>query len=179
MYEHQANLCMSTKPTDLSAIFSSPSQHLSYKPEEIRPLWSRVLIRDIHNDEKIGSILIPQGDVGKDTKRIGIVVAVGPGDKFVEDGLDGQGDVVRRLIGECSHCEGLGRTIAQAWDSDAIGGMVLCFFCCGDGLQRHNMLVKAGDKILYDRRRECEIYLEGVRHSLVYEEQSVLAVLED
>ncbi len=40
------------------------------------------------------------------------------------------------------------------------------------------MSVKPGDKVLYDRRREAEVEIRGQMYSLVYETQSVLAILD-
>ena len=167
------------KTLDRTSIFDSPSQLLEdLSPDKIKPMWSRVLIRDEHEaDDKIGSIFLPQGDKGKDTRRIGIVVAVGPGDKHFEKGLvrdsDGNTSVDRRFLGKCEPCGGLGQILnAQA------GVFETCPQCQGDGIKRFPMEVKVGDRVLYDRRRDAEFVIEGERYNLVFEEQSVLGVLE-
>ena len=132
------------------------SQLVDHEPSEIKPIRSRVLIRDAHQDEQIGSVILPPATAGRgcvagkdspDQKRIGIVVAVGPGDKYIEMGIGAWGELV---------VKGLAAGVAHL-----------------------PMEVKPGDKVLYDRRREAEFYMEGVRYSLVYEEQSVLGVFEE
>lgn len=171
------------------------SQFIEVDPSKVRPIWSRVLIRDAHDDEKIGSLFIPAGDKGKDTKRIGIVVAVGLGDKFTEHGLDNYGQVVRRPVGKCENCSGEGHVVNRRTEPHPYTGprdyddrpCVECggkwrddgTFEAGDGLARIPMEVKPGDKVLYDRRREAEIYIQNVRYSLVYEEQSILGIIEE
>ena len=44
---------------------------------------------------------------------------------------------------------------------------------------RAPMYCQVGDTVLYDRRREAELYINGERHSLVHEEQSVYGILDN
>ena len=159
-------------------------------PASIRLTSDRVLIRDLEQNEvdHVGSIYIPEearekvGGVGKEGRlRLGIVVAMGPGDRFLEVGLDGEGVVRRRLIeSDCSLCIGTGNV--THWNQYQI---CLCGNSCPkcDGTGRTPVTVPpqcaVGDTVIFDLRREMEIYLDGVRFSIVNASQSVLAVVEE
>ncbi len=157
-------------------IFDGPGQVIEgIDPSQIKLLSDRCLIQDLpQDDERRGLIYIPdsakQDGVGKQgLLRIGKVIAVGAGDRFLEHGLDAQGVLRRTLItAPCLH-DGYGLPDAPP-----------CSMCDEDG--RIPVTVPAqcspGDTVLYDRRRECEIYINGLRYCIVHAEQSVLAVLD-
>ena len=142
-------------------IFDGLSQHLPHNPENVRLISDRCLIRDLGDAEKIGTIFIPEsardtnGAIGKGgLLRLGVVVAVGPGDNIVEwVDPDGHGaefgvEIKRRLIEK----DGVPITVPPQ--------------------------VSVGDKVIYDRRKSEEVYLEGQRYQLSHAEQAVLAVVE-
>lgn len=183
-----------TKNVDTN-IFKSNSQFLhGAQAEQVRPIYDRILLRDIADPDKIGSIWIPQTaaerGVGKDGRlRLGVVVAIGPGDPFKKewverDHLTGQHQVMRKSLGACEECGGTGWVYSTIPNMPAWQGIwngvnkVSCLSCHGDGVKRWPMLCKVGDTVLYDVRREAEIFLDGVRHTILYELQSVLAVME-
>jgi len=116
--------------------------------EQVKPCGSNVLIKDLPDDDKIGSIVIPENHKSE-LRRIGIVVAVGPGDKWIQ-----------------------GRPKIKGTSKPTYRALP-------EGTERLEMECKPGDRVLFDRRRHREIYIEGERYSLVYEAQSVLAILED
>lgn len=122
-------------------------------PKTIIPLGSRVLIRDEPEVAQTGSIVHPQMAPNKlgqgNTKRIGIVVAVGRGDSYSEV-LIGDGKTTQR------------RVLRKSLNSN-----------------RMSFLVKVGDRCLYDYRREAQIFIGGEMFQLVDEHQSILATLED
>lgn len=43
---------------------------------------------------------------------------------------------------------------------------------------RAPMQVKVGDRVIFDRMRQSEFVLEGIRHSLVHEQQAIICVIE-
>lgn len=177
------------------SIFDSPSQVLQgIKPEDIRPIYDRVVIRDLGESdaEKCGSIWIPEVSRDKARLRIGLVVAVGPGDAWTEHGLDAQGEPRRRGVTiPCYACNGTGlRNGHTNWDSlkDAE-----CPACHGTGRKdqwfnprsyrmekaRLPMMTKPGDRVLYDVRKDERFYVDGQTLYLVHEEQACIAILED
>ena len=168
------------KSTVKESIYEGLSQFLQSDPANIRLLEDRVLIRDLGEQERVGSIIIPETaaarGVGKaGMLRLGVVVAVGPGDKFKELGLDESGAVRRKLLTErCPECE-TGRFFdAKAYE------YVPCPKCGGTTRAPAVMPTecKPGDRVIYDRRREAELLWKGETYSLIHEEQSILAVLE-
>jgi co-chaperonin GroES (HSP10) len=154
-------------------IFQSNAQLLSgIDPAKIRPIIDRVIIEDIPDPEKIGSIVIPQGvEIGVGKKgllRLGRVVAVGPGDKWIEVGFDRHDDVRRRAVKiPCPNCE---------------GESIDCPTCDDTGIDPEGRLpmdVKPGDVCIVDRRKESEFFIEGKRFSIIHQQQSILAVVEE
>ncbi len=144
---------------DRTSIYDSLSQRMDHvHPLNVRPIWDRVLIRDIHDDEKLGSIFLPElsdhwsGE--KERHRVGIVVATGPGDKILES----WGRVVDK--------EGKLRTYKKEKAVTTESG-------------RLPMQCKVGDKVIVDRRRDEEIYIGGERYYLCHEEQAILGILEE
>jgi co-chaperonin GroES (HSP10) len=157
-------------------IFDGVWNRVEIDPATIRLLEDRVLIRDCPEPEKQGSIVIPEVCRDKDILRTGIVLAVGPGNRFVELGVTDEGEVRRRkLTKPCPECGGRGEMF------DIRGyKRVSCPVCLGEKAVQavEEPQVKPGDRVLYSRRREAEFIVNGERLSLMYAEQSVLAVLE-
>ncbi len=178
-------------------IFQSPSQLLERDPSTIRLLQDRLLIRDLGEDERVGSIWIPQtaaerGVGGGGRYRLGIVVATGPGNAFIEAGVDDEGFVRRRLIQKpCEACTGTGRQSFNIREYQ----WVWCPECNPDGTYdfmeglnggppsmapiRVPCECKVGDKVIYDRRREAEVYFWGLRFTMCYEEQAVMCIVKE
>lgn len=127
------------------SIFESHQQILDIIPEHIRPLEDRVLVRDIPDEEMVGSLVAPETARDRDLNRRGIVVAVGLGDRFYEKGKNTiTGEVIRKAVK---------------------GG-------------RLPMEVKVGDRVIFNRRKDMEFFVDGERYNFVNEEQSILAILE-
>ncbi len=177
------------KPGASRTIFDGPGQCIEGEIDvaSIKLLEDRVIILDIPQDDStVGSLVIPDvaqnGGVGKGGNfRIGLVVAVGPGDKFLEVGSpNNQGVVGRKLItAPCSHdCQDRWFDVADyEWKPRP------CPFCDNGGDGRIPVVVppqcKVGDRVLYDRRRHEELILNGQRYALMHAEQAAMAVLED
>lgn len=171
-------------------IFDSPSQRVAVDPATVRMLSDRCLIRDLPQDDSIvGSLVVPEikrtGGVGKDgLLRIGVVVAVGPGDRYFELGLDVDGESVRRklLTQRCLLCDGLKkyRVVSGEGDDQRTGPWCDCPGCDGSGRAPVTMppQCQPGDTVLYSRMRHEEILIAGERYVLCHAEQAVLAVLE-
>ncbi len=177
-------------------IFESPSQTLPYDAADIRLIWDRCLVKDIPDENKIGSIWIPETaaerGVGKrGLLRMGIVVAVGPGDPWASEKIitARQGDVmggnqvVRKSLGTCPTCaNGFIITTSTEYPHNKQYPAFTykkCTTCKGDGIRRWPMQVKVGDRVIVDRRKESEFYFNGERMWIVHEEQAILAVLEE
>jgi co-chaperonin GroES (HSP10) len=175
-------------------IFQGTSREFTgIDPLSIKLISDRVLIRDLQDAEKEGSIVIPEAyrdrgvnDFG--TMRIGVVVAVGPGDRFIEHGVTDEGEVRRTLITcPCMCAYAMMRDGSRWWfDIRNYCRVELkpgekCPACDGSG--RIPICVPPqvwpGQKVLYDRRKEAEIYLDGQRYLIVHAEQAVVAVLEE
>lgn len=164
------------KNIDRKSIFDGLSQMMDgLTPEQVVPINDRVLVRDVAEVEKVGLLFIPQNakeqGIGKNGLfRRGVVVTVGPGDKFKELGFGEDGRLRRRKVTvDCKFCDGFG--------DDPLHGAE-CLDCEGYGSGRLPMPVKVGDTVIYDRRKDCEITVNGVRLSLLNTEQSILAVME-
>lgn len=145
------------------SLFDESSQWLDdFDPTSVKLLGDRVLIRDIpQNDQRIGSIWIPEvsqtGGVGKTgLLRVGEVVACGPGDKYIE-----------------------------LWAPDRKTGKPVPMldrdgYAIRDYLdERLPMYVKPGDVVVYDRRKEAEIYVGRERFQMCHEEQAIIGVLHE
>lgn len=156
------------------SIFESYSQVIEVSPDSIRPIYDRVLVREIPREEKEGSLFLPE--TSRDNKKIrtGIVVAVGLGDKakeFIPDQKNVNSDgrpwiqYYAYEVCWCGHHESDHHEFCYQCDCKAFDG-------------RAPMSVKPGDRVLYDRRREAEIFIDGEKYSLIHEEQSILAVIE-
>lgn len=137
---------------DKTSIFDGISQIMDdIDPARVVPLVDRVLVRDMGEPEKEGSIYLPAtaAEVGSGKKglmRLCEVVAVGPGDKWIEGQVVASGLVKRRVVKTESG--------------------------------RLPMEVKVGDRVLCDRRKDLEVFIRGERFSLLNAEQSILAVVE-
>jgi len=109
----------------------------------------RVLLQDLPEGERIGSIWIPEICQDMLTLRWAMVVAVGPGDTGIErpvDNYDMQGDGRPRLR-----------------IRPAVHGHL-------------PMSTKVGQKVLYIRRRDQEIVIDGETFVLCFEEQAILGI---
>lgn len=190
-------------------IFKSNSQFLhQLDPALIRPIIDRVLVKDCPDPEKIGSIFIPataaERGLGKDgLLRMGIVVAVGPGDPYSKewverDNMTGKHQVMRKALGACQTCGdpfpelgasvGIGYVRASGDKMDKFRFQegpelgeptaIPCPDCKGDGIRRWPMYCKVGDRVIVDRRKESEFYVNGERFYLCHEQQAILAILE-
>ena len=136
-------------------LFYNPYLRIRMKPEAIEPLFDRVLLKDIPDEEMLKGIFIPETarfGLGKNgLLRQAIVVAVGPGDKQFERMTKTSAKMARVKI---TH-----------WRGREIGW-------------RTALHVKVGDRVIMDRRKEAEIYLDGALLTIAYEQQAVLAILE-
>ena len=176
---------------------------------KIRLQRDRIIVRDLPENEvqKIGGIFLPDGD-GKEKKggvgkngllRLGEVVAVGPGDHLIGKGLDADGkERLAMVMADCSHCQGEG-VVNSGWGGgektangsefprymvvacDENGENLKCPHCSGTGKVQatSQCYCKPGDVVVYDLRREAEFFIDGVRYGMLYEEASVLLILED
>lgn len=176
-------------------IFDGPGQRIDVDPARIRLLSDRVLLRDIpQDDSQRGSIVIPEvaqdGSVGKrGLYRIGLVIAVGPGDSVYEwvepmsercSKMEALDAVRRKLITKrCECCWGSGEQDETDWTG--ANHERPCSECGGSG--RIPVTVppqcKPGQMVLYDMRRQEQLYLNGVLHQLCHAEQAVLAIIEE
>jgi co-chaperonin GroES (HSP10) len=177
---------------DAESIFESIAQdRRDIDPSSIRLIEDRVLIKDLGDLEQAGSIIIPQtaradSRAGSPRLRLGLVIAVGPGDKFVERGMNERTDQVLRvaITEPCKACDpGDGKgPVGRRWNIDDYE-FVICPRC--NGTKRQNVVVppqcQPGDKVLYDRRKESEFYFgdDKARYVLCHAEQAVIAVVED
>lgn len=164
------------------SIFQSPSQRVDHiDPKTIKLLGDRILVEEIdQEDGRVGSLVIPETCRNKSKIRRGVVVAVGPGDNCVErvDGkaIDADGrPMLRRKWVACDTCRGTGNHITE--DGELVDALN-CQACGGRGTGRILPQVKPGDKVLFDRRREAEIRIQGRDYSLVFEEQSIFVILD-
>lgn len=166
-------------------IFQSTSQRVDHIDiSTIRLLADRCLIRDLGNPTESNGIVIPEtcqdsraqqewGDL-----RIGLVLAVGPGDAYIENGVTDDGQVLRKAILSSDLCPVcMGR--AAFFDMQAYE-KVDCPECYGYGKWPVTVppQCSVGDKVLYSVRREAEFVVNGERLSLIFAEQSVVAVIE-
>lgn len=178
----------------IAKIVPSSWQHTAHiDPTTIKPMAGRVIVRDIHNDEADGryaSLVLPANVDKAERRRLGVIVAVGQGDRWITLKERGPYGAFRHKGIKCDVCEGLGETVFDAclygWIAATEDNrkarpectVTTCRSCNGTGLARIPMETKPGDRVIFDRRREAEIEIGGERLSLVYEEQSILAVLE-
>lgn len=137
-------------------LFYNPHMRIGMKPEAVEPLFDRVLLRDVPDQDKIGSFIIPEDARNKGMGKNGllrqaVVVAVGPGDKQLE-----------RMVRTSKTTS---RLKVTHWRGREIGW-------------RTTPHVKVGDRVLTDRRREAELYINGERYWIVYEQQAILAILD-
>ena len=78
-------------------IFYGIANRSQADPAKVRLLMDRILVRDLGDEEQVGSIVIPDSARGQEQARMGVVVAVGPGDSHTEKdyGYDGEGSLRR------------------------------------------------------------------------------------
>lgn len=133
-------------------IFRGLSQRMDHiDPASIRLQGDRVLLEDLPEDERRGAIWFPQVCQNRELLRRAKVIAVGPGDAFLERVPD-QYNV---------HSEGYVRVSRRAVQ-------------CG----HLPMSVEPGDEVLYTRRAEAEVYINGTRYVMCHEEQAVLGIFK-
>lgn len=159
--------------TDRSSIFDTLSQIMVVDAAKIIPIIDRCLIQDVPENDRRGLLYIPESANNRELVRQGIVIAVGPGDKYTEHGFDNTGQVRRKQV-RCEACDGFGAHPCGYAHEDPTE----CEHCHGTGCGRLPMPVKAGDRVLYSKRREAEISVGGVLYSLINAEQSIYALLE-
>lgn len=132
------------------SIYESTAQRLDHvDPKSIRLQRDRCLIQDIPDADRIGSIWVPEVAKGLEQLRQGIIIAIGPGDNCIE-------------------------TVADQRRTRSDGGVPLRGQSCDHSTGRMPMSVGPGDLVLYNRRDESEIFIDGTTFDLVYEEQSIL-----
>ena len=156
-----------------SGMFDSLSQIIEDDPASIRPIHDRLLVRDVPDAEKsAGGIVLTAapslGGLGKSGRmRLGDVVATGKGDPYFQWMEKGKvkiraypcawistGDCVDYVTGPCPRCE-------------------------GRGFSHVDLIVKPGDRVVIDRRKEAEfqIGIGGARYTLCHEQQAVYGIM--
>jgi|ERR1700722_3048222 len=162
-----------------ASIFESMSQYVSDDPATMRPLFDRLLVRDVPDAEKsAGGIILTAapslGGLGKAGRiRIGDVVAVGKGDPWYNWTEKGK---VKTRTYPCPNCSAYGsfhRFWGNGTSHDFNHEEIVCPRCQGRGHSHVDLIVKPGDRIVIDRRKEAEIYIEGERYTLCHEQQAV------
>lgn len=172
-------------------LFDELSQHIqNVDAADVRPVFDRCLVRDIPDEDQIGSIIVPEtaGPIGVGKKgllRLGEVVAIGPGDPWQSERYDKETKrVVRKALGACKACDGTGvvpygkfgvKVFVEGVEDPSD---VECLDCNGDGVHRWEMQVKVGDRVIFDVRKEALFHIGGEDLYLIYEQQSILAVVE-
>lgn len=165
-------------------IFDGISNQFDLDPASIRLLSDVVLLKDMGDPDREGLVIIPEafrerGVNQFGTYRIGLVIAVGEGDRYSEHGVTDEGQVRRRLLtAPCELC-GAGGTMIEVWPN--AGAPTICPKCEGTG--RHGVCVppqcKPGDRVLFEKRAEAQVYLNGERYVMCHAEQACIAVLEE
>lgn len=131
--------------------FTSYRQAMNHvRPQDIGLFRDRVLLHDPPEGERIGSIWLPETCQDQSWLRWGVVIAIGPGDTSVERPMD-------------------------EWSVHPDGTPILNVKPAVHG--HLPMSVKVGQKVLFNRRQEAEIFLDGDRYVLCFEEQAILGVL--
>ena len=155
------------------SIFDTIEQWMDIDPSKIRLQQDRVLLRDIPEEERHGSLYLPEVCRNQEKIRRGIVIAVGPGDSKIERAAD-QHDVhpdgyvrtkARRV--KCRVCDGS----IQPWDAHWS-----CQTCKDTRVGRLPMSVRPGDRVLYSQRQEAEIFINHQRYGICHEEQAIIGI---
>lgn len=140
-------------------LFDEMSRYLQgIDPRSIRPLEDRCLVRELSEEDQArlsgdSSLAIAVERTGY---RYGLVVSVGPGDKSREKRGWHMGKPNQPILDQ----DGVARKVA-----------LKC--------ERRPMLVKPGDLVLFDKRKDLEFFIEGQSYQLVNEEQSIVATVEE
>jgi co-chaperonin GroES (HSP10) len=172
----------------IAKIVPAAWQHTSHiDPSMIKPMAGRVIVRDIHEDDKDGryaSLVLPQNIEKAERRRLGVIVAVGEGDRWITMKERGPYGAFRCKGIKCQDCAGAGTVDFFVMPLGWLGQvreptLSECTTCHGTGLGRLPMETKPGDRVIYDRRREAEIEIGGERYSLLYEEQGCLAIIDE
>lgn len=165
---------------DKTSIFDGLSQILAIDPADVRPLFDRLLVKDVPDEElsPAGVVLTAAPSLGglgkKGLIRIGQVVAAGRGDKYYEWLENGK---VHQKPYPCQRCGGRATMKVPCTALHDYDTPVDCGQCRGTGTHHVEMLIQVGDYVIYDRRKEAEIYVNWVRYSLIHEQQAVYAIL--
>lgn len=136
---------------DKRSIFDTIEQRVDWiDPAAIRLQGDRVLLRDIPGVDRIGLIWLPERCQDQEILRQSEVVAVGPGDSCIE------------------------RPIHQdRYDSEGRVQLRRLPLEC----ERLPMSVRPGQRVLYSRRLEAEVFINGERYAMVHEEQAIFAIM--
>lgn len=165
-----------------SSMFDSMSQIMNgTDPTTLRPMFDRLLVRDVPDAElSPGGIVLTAapslGGLGKTGRiRIGEVIACGKGDPWFNWMEKGK---VKIHSYPCPRCGGgfmRGGTSWLAKQAEESGDYLRpwCPRCEGRGHSHVDLIVKPGDRIVYDRRKEAEIFIDGERFTLCHEQQAV------
>lgn len=156
------------------SIFDTIEQRVDHvDPTSIKLAGDRCLLRDIPGTDRLGSIWLPEVCRDQERLRQAEVVAVGPGDVVLEAPVDqtnydadGYVRLKRRRV-KCWRCKG------EAFEGRPFG----CAACEGTGYGRLPMDVQPGQRVLYSRRLESEIFINGNRYSMAHAEQAIFAIL--
>jgi co-chaperonin GroES (HSP10) len=167
---------MAVNSWEKKSIFDANSQLLGgTNPADWHPIYDRVVIKALPEDVAEGSILIPDQARDRSKLRRGLVVAVGPGDPYIQYGTPNNDGTSKLKAVKCSLCHRAKRLFSTGIPK---AGVDNCFACKGTGLGTLPMTVKPGDVVLFDRRREAEFNVDGETYCLVNESQSVFCILE-
>ncbi len=186
----------------MTDLYSGAGAHVSIDPKTIRLLGDRVLIQDLPEEEqsldgavetekKVGSIIIPSTiehakGVGKQGKlRLGVVIAVGPGDATIDivdkaaRGIAWGDEIRRRPITERCRCCDNGTVGWTNWDGSC--HFVACSECSGTGRVpiRAEVQCRPGDRVIYEKRLSERMFIGGVPFFMVHSEQACWAVVEN
>jgi co-chaperonin GroES (HSP10) len=164
------------------SIFEGLSQHVDVDLTRLRLIEDRVLVKDLGDVDQIGSIFVPEnvdhmrGLGHQGNWRLGQVVAIGPGRTYHEWNGNEFGGWKRRLYTKpCEACEGHGRFFDMK-DYE----YRRCPKCKGDKVVAvcDPPQCAVGDRVIFERRKECDVYINRELHCLVYAGQSILGVVE-
>lgn len=141
----------------------------SYKG--FRPLSDQVLVRPLPAQDRVSSaslIVIPGNhDRGRLDNKLGVVLAIGPGDPVTL---------------KCEKCGGTGNEATQREDIPQPTEIYfLCMGCDGTGYlppSRTPLTVSVGDTVLYAPRGWAEIEIGGETLAVLHDCQHVLAVVD-
>lgn len=145
--------------------------------EQLRPLGDLVLVRPLPEEEKIGSVVLPDNARTPERGlRRGKVIAAGPGDRAFHFKCDecfadysstvhsDDGKVF--AVSACPRCGSKERSLYLSVANEEPHS------------SRRPMHVKPGDTVIYPRVPSGGVMINGAECFLIHEEQHVLAVIE-